>query len=374
MIFLGLACALANIAVAAQVPALNATSKQSVETSPWDVRENLAARQGDVWFDNYKFRNGEVLEKLRIHYATLGTPHRNEKGEIDNAVLVLHWTGADSRSLLSASYMNALYSAGKPLDASRYYLIFADSVGHGQSSQPSDGLKAAFPNYGYNDIVDLQHKLVTEQLGIKRLHAILGMSMGGMNAWQWAEAYPNAVEGIMPVVSMPIKVSGRNMLWRRMVINDIRSDPDWKGGNYTKPPVVWLRGYEILSMMINGVPHLQKIIPDSTAADVYINEARRKAQAVDANNILYSLQSSADYDPEGGLSGIKAKVFALNFDDDAFNPAELKVFEKLMPEISKGRFVLQPGSPASYGHLTMAYPEQWANQVGIFMAWLEQEE
>ena len=156
--------------------------------APWAQETNLAAVQADAWFDNYKFRNGETLERLKIHYATLGTPHRNARGDIDDAVLVLHWTGADGRALLSPTFTKALFDPGRPLDASRYYLIFPDSVGHGQSSKPSDGLKAKFPNYDYVDIVDLQHKLVTETLGIKHLHAVLGMSMGGMNAWQWAEA------------------------------------------------------------------------------------------------------------------------------------------------------------------------------------------
>jgi homoserine O-acetyltransferase len=157
-------------------------------------------KQADAWFENYKFRDGESIPRLRVHYATLGTSNRNAQGDIDNAVLVLHWTGADGRALVSPTYMKALFDRGQPLDAHSYYLIFPDSVGHGQSSRPSDGLRAGFPNYGYGDIVDLQHKLVTETLRIKHLHAILGMSMGGMNAWQWAEAYPDAMDGVMPVV------------------------------------------------------------------------------------------------------------------------------------------------------------------------------
>jgi homoserine O-acetyltransferase len=202
-------------------------------------------RQADAWFENYRFRDGEVLPRVRIHYATLGSPHRNAKGQIDNAILVIHWTGADGNALLSKHYMEALFAAGRPLDATRYFLILPDNVGHGKSSKPSDGLKAAFPKYGYADMVDLQHRLVTEKLGIEHLHAILGMSMGGMNAWQWAEAYPDAMDGVMPVVSMPIPISGRNMLWRRIVIDAIRSDPQWNGGNYTSPPQGWLNAFPI---------------------------------------------------------------------------------------------------------------------------------
>jgi homoserine O-acetyltransferase/O-succinyltransferase len=340
------------------------------DIAPWDRQTNAAAKQADAWFENYKFRDGETITRLRIHYATLGEPHRNADGNIDNAVLVLHWTGADGLALLSPAYMEALFDVGRPLDARRYYLIFPDNVGHGQSSKPSDGLKAKFPNYGYRDIVDLQHKLVTETLGINHLHAILGMSMGGMNAWQWAEAYPDAMDGVMPVVSLPIKVSGRNMLWRRMVINDIRSDPEWNGGNYTKPSTGWLLGYEILRMMIDGVPHLQATVPDGQAADRIIEDERKQAEAVDANDILYSLKSSADYDPEPGLTSIRTKVFALNFDDDEFNPEMLHVLERLMTQVPHGRFIVQSGSETSFGHLTMAHPELWAQHVGEFMQWL----
>ena len=340
------------------------------DLSPWDRQKNAIAKQAEVWFENYKFRDGETIPRLRIHYATLGDPHRGVDGSIDNAVLVLHWTGADGLALLSPTYMKALFDPGRPLDAHRYYLIFPDSVGHGQSSKPSDRLKANFPSYGYRDIVDLQHKLVTETLGINHLHALLGMSMGGMNAWQWAEAYPDVIDGVMPVVSLPIKVSGRNMLWRRMVINDIRSDPEWKGGNYAEPPTGWLRGYEILRMMIDGVPHLQAIVPDGQAADRLIEDARKQAEPVDANDILYSLTSSADYDPEPGLASITTKVFALNFDDDEFNPEMLHVLERLIPQVAHGRFIVQPGSETSFGHLTMAHPELWAQHVGEFMRWL----
>jgi homoserine O-acetyltransferase len=341
--------------------------------SPWDRRANSDAIQADAWFDDYRLRNGQTLPRLKIHYATLGTPHRNSQGNIDNAVLVLHWTGADSRALLSPTYMKALFDPGRPLDATRYYLIFADSVGHGQSSKPSDGLKAKFPNYGYGDIVDLQHKLVTETLGIRHLHAILGMSMGGMNAWQWAEAYPDMMDGVMPVVSLPIKVSGRNILWRRMVINAISSDPEWKNGDYPQPPSGWLKSYAVLRMMIDSVPHLQGTIPDGAAADAFLDATRQQAAQNDANDILYSLSSSGDYNPEPGLSSIKTKLFALNFADDEFNPDELHVLQNAVPKLKQGRYVVQPGTATSPGHLTMTRPDLWAQHIAEFMRWLGDE-
>jgi homoserine O-acetyltransferase len=343
----------------------------SEPTSPWDQRVNAAAVQADAWFDNYKFRDGKTLARLKIHYSTLGTPHRDAKGEIDNAVLVLHWTGADSRALLSPTYTQALFDPGRPLDANRYYLIFPDSVGHGHSSKPSDSLKMKFPNYDYNDIVDLQHKVVAETLGIKHLHAILGMSMGGMNAWQWAEAYPDTMDGVMPVVSLPIPVSGRNLLWRRMVIDAIRSDPEWKNGDYAETPRGWTVGYNILRMMIDSSSALQHEVPNGLAADKFLAGNRLTAEQVDANDILYSLKSSFSYDPEPGLSKIKTKLFALNFSDDEFNPDRLQVLQTAAPKLDHGRYVVQPGTPSSPGHFTMTRPDLWAQHVAEFMRWLD---
>jgi homoserine O-acetyltransferase len=261
------------------------TSSESFSSAAPDT----AAKQADAYYDDYRFRDGETLARLRLHYATLGNPHRNFHGDIDNAVLVLHWTGSGGSALLTPEYVKALFDPGQPLDARRYYLIFPDNLGHGNSSKPSDGMRASFPHYGYDDLVDLQHKLVTETLGIKHLHAILGMSMGGMNAWQWAEAYPDAMDGVMPVVSLPVKVSGRNLLWRRMVIAYIRNDPDWQGGNYAKEPRGFVQGYQLLRMMIDGVPHLHAIISDTKAADEFLASAALQVASEDANDVLYEL-------------------------------------------------------------------------------------
>ncbi|HYF55308.1 MAG TPA: alpha/beta fold hydrolase [Salinarimonas sp.] len=370
-VFLGLLVSettLVSTGFAQSGPSSPAATSETV--APWDQDANPAAVQADAWFDNYKFRNGETLERLKIHYATLGTPHRNARGDIDNAVLVLHWTGADGRALLSRTFSKALFDPGRPLDAARYYLIFPDSVGHGQSSKPSDGLRANFPNYDYGDIVDLQHKLVTETLGIKHLHAIVGMSMGGMNAWQWAEAYPDMMDGVMPVVSMPIPVSGRNLLWRRMVIDTILSDPAWRNGDHAKPPHNWVHGYRVLRMMIDSASALQRQVADGAAADKFLEVTRFQAAHVDANDILYSLKSSFSYNPEPELSKIRTKLFALNFSDDEFNPDELQVLQRLVPKLKQGRYVVQPGTETSPGHYTMTRPDLWSQHVGEFMRWL----
>jgi homoserine O-acetyltransferase len=332
---------------------------------------DLAPVQADAIFENYRLRNGEAFEQLRLHYATLGKPHRNAQGEIDNAVMVLHWTGNSGASLLTPEYIKALFRSGQPLDANRYYLIIPDNLGHGQSSRPGDGLRARFPHYGYNDLVDLQHKLITETLGIKRLHAILGMSMGGMNAWQWAVAYPDNVNAIMPVVALPVPISGRNVLWRRIVIAEIRNDPDWQRGDYVKPPRGFLEGYQVLRMMIDGVPHLQALISDTKAAEDFMATAAKQNAELDPNDLLYSLEASQDYNPEPGLAMIKAKVYALNFSDDEFNPAGLGLLQSRMKLVKNGSYFVQTGSPDSFGHLTMAHPSLWERRVRDFMNSLE---
>lgn len=335
-----------------------------------DSAASLQQREADVTYDEYRLRSGETIDHLRIHYATLGSPHRNDRGEIDNAVMLLHWTGSSGATLLNADYKKAVFADGKPLDARRYFLIFPDNFGHGRSTKPSDRLRAQFPHYGYNDIVDLQHKLVTETLGINRLHAIVGMSMGGMNAWQWAEAYPDQVEAIMPVVTLPAPIAGRNLLWRRMAIADIRNDQAWQQGNYAKAPPGYIQAYQLLRMMIEGVPHLEATIRDAQQAQDYLDAQAKRIENADPNDLLYSLEASQDYDPQPGLAGIKAKVYALNFDDDEFNPDRLQILQANIGKVKNARFAIQVGSPTSFGHLTMAYPSLWSDHVGEFMAWI----
>jgi homoserine O-acetyltransferase/O-succinyltransferase len=361
-------------AALAMLPLGSGARAQGADThnvNPLIGEENSEAKQGDAWFDNYRFKDGETIEKVHIHYETMGEPHRGKGGRINNAVLVLHWTGSNSRALLTPRYVKALFDPGRPLDARKYFLIFPDSIGHGESSKPSDGLRAKFPNYGYLDMVDLQHKLIVETLGIEHLHAILGMSMGGMNAWQWAEAYPGFMDGIMPVVSLPVKVSGRNLIWRRTAVDYIQGDSSWNGGNYSAPPRGWIQAYELLRLMIDGVPHMQATAPNLKEADRFIDDAKAEAARGDANDVLWSLKSSSDYDPEPELDRIRTKVFALNFDDDEFNPDVLKILQTRMQRVKSGRYIVQAGSASSFGHLTMAHPELWSKHVAEFMRELE---
>jgi homoserine O-acetyltransferase len=331
----------------------------------------LPIEQHDAVYQNYALLEGGRLPQVRIHYATIGTAHRNAAGQIDNAVLLLHWTGASGKAMLSETFQQSLYAPGAPLDASRYFLIIPDNLGHGASTKPSDGLKAQFPAYGYRDLVVLQHKLVTETLGIEHLHAIVGLSMGGMNAWQWAEQYPDAMDGIMPVVALPVHISGRNLLWRQMAARWIQQDPEYRDGNYTSQPQVLNQVGELIRLMIDGVPHLQSVLPDAAATQQFLQTIDQQGSGYDTNDLLYSIQSSRDYAPEDQLSVITTKVYALNFDDDEFNPARLQILEPSIAKIPHAQYAIQPGTAESHGHLTMAHPELWASHVSIFMKSLE---
>jgi len=272
----------------------------------------------------------------------------------------------------SPEFVSSLYELGRPLDASKYFLIFIDNVGHGGSSKPSDGLHAKFPHYGYRDMVDLQHLIVTETLGIRRLHAILGVSMGGMNAWTWAEQYSNAVQGVMPVAALPASISGRNLIWRRIVARSIRTDPAWQDGEYRQPPRGWLEAFPLFRMMLDGVPHLDATVKDRASADEFIQAAVDQAREQDANDALYSLESSGDYDPGPALSKVRAKVFALNFSDDEFNPVSLHTLEAVIPGVPGASFLIQSGDGTTFGHLTMRHPALWAKHVAAFLKSIEE--
>lgn len=320
----------------------------------------------------YTFRNGQKLENLKIHYTTLGKPHTNNEGVIDNAVLMLHWTGGSGADLLTETFLSELYAPGKPLDASHYYLIFPDSIGHGLSSKPSDELKMQFPAYGYQDMVDLQHLIISKALNINHLKIIIGTSMGGMHAWLWSEKFPNEMDGIMPIVSLPKHVEGRNLIWRQIIVQAIKNDPEWKNGNYDKQPYALTATWPFMKMLLNGVPHLEKIIPDRSAALNFISEANQSRE-IDANDLLYALSASNDYAPENNLTSIQAKVYALDFSDDQLNPPELETLTRLIKQVRQGKAVIQAATPNSFGHLTMAHPELWAEHVKTFIQFVDQK-
>ncbi|MFL9989461.1 alpha/beta fold hydrolase [Paraburkholderia sediminicola] len=352
--------------VAAATPA---RSEQNIS-----ARTDLHLRSADAGYTNYRFRSGESLEHVKIHYVTLGNPHHGSDGNIDNAVLMLHGTAADGHSLTSEEYREFLYSPGKPLDIRRYYVIVPDDIGHGKSSKPSDGLHMRFPHYGYADIVDLQHRLVFQTLRIKHLHALIGMSMGGMNAWQWAEAYGSQVDGVMPVAASPVAITGRNLLWRRWLISSITSAPDWNNGDYTRTPSGLVTGFQMMKIMLDGVPHLQHVVSSPANASDYLNNTRLQAEATDADDLLYAASAFADYNPEPSLASIQTNVYALEFSDDEINAGEFPYLPDLVRRIRSGRLLIQQGGPDSYGHLTIAHPRLWAKQVAQFMTFVERKQ
>jgi len=363
--------ALAVVLAAASSIAQAAGAGSGVSTGAQSDPSSVATpHQADATFADYRFRDGETLPQVRLHYATLGQPHRNAQGAIDNAVLLLHWTGASGQALLTPEYKTALFAPGAPFDAGRYFMILPDAVGHGRSSKPSDGLRTAFPHYGYGDMVDLEHMLVRETLGITHLSAVVGMSMGCMNAWQWAEAYPDAMDGIMAIACFPSPISGRNLVWRRMVVESIRSDPSWAKGVYEQPLASVSYGFEILSLMIDGVPHLQAAADTRGRADAFIRDVKEQAARLDANDLIYSLESSGDFDAEPGLSRVTTKVLAVNFADDEFYRDSLQTLQRDIREVRSGRFVVRAASDGSVGHMSMAHPALWVDQARDFVAWL----
>lgn len=338
--------------------------------APPPSHDAIDPHQADATFADYKFRDGETLHQLRLHYAVLGEPHRNKRGDIDNAILLLHWTNASSQALLVSEYKEALFGPDAPFDIKRFFVIIPDAIGHGQSSKPSDGLKARFPHYAYSDMVSLQHKLIVETLGITHLHAVVGMSMGCMNAWQWAETYPDALDGIMAIACFPSPISGRNLLWRRMIVDGIKADPAWDEGNYQRQPPSVAAGVQIARMMIDGVPHLQEEVNTRENADEFIRDTKQQAAGQDANDLIYSFEASGDFNAEPGLGNIKVKVFALNFVDDEFYRDSLQILQQDMPKLQNGKLVVRGISAGSTGHFSMAHPGLWKDQARDFVSWL----
>lgn len=337
------------------------------------TQDIVGYKESDFILPRYAFKNGQTLTHLRLHYIIAGTPQKNSQGEITNAVLFLHWTGG-SGSELFARFKQALLAPGKPFDANKYFLIFPDNIGQGQSSKPSDGLRMQFPNYNYQDMVELQHQLVSDHLKISHLKMIVGTSMGGMHSWIWSQLYPEFMDGIMPIVCLPRIIDGRNLLWRHIVINSIKNDPSWNNGNYKTPPYGVKAIWPLVAMMVDGVAHMQQIIPTVKEATHYIHSAIMESTKKDANDIIYVMSASRDYNPEPLLSMIKTKVFALDFTDDALNSPEFYRMPALMKQVKHGRWILQKGTASSHGHFTLLYPELWIKQAKRFVTWANRSE
>jgi len=319
------------------------------------------AHEGDFVIRDFHFRSGEALAALNIHYLTLGSPARDASGRVTNAVLILHGTGGSGRQFLAPQFAGDLYGPGQPLDVRRWFIILPDDIGHGASSKPSDGLRMRFPRYGYGDMVEAEHALVTKELGVSHLRLIMGTSMGCMHAFMWGEAWPGAMDALMPLACLPVKIAGRNRLWRAMVVDAIESDPAWKAGDYASEPLEGLRAAdEILAIAGSAPAQDLKAMPTGADSDAYLKTyLARSLPRLDADDLIYQVQSSLDYDPSKGLETIVAPMMWINSADDFINPPELGVAERQAPRLARGRFVLLPVSDLTHGHGTHTWAAAW---------------
>ena len=325
--------------------------------------------QHDFVLNNFKFRSGETLPELRIHYRTLGKPERDAAGVVRNAVLIMHGTGGSGAQFIRAEFAGVLFGPGALLDTARYFIILPDDLGHGQSSKPSDGLRAKFPRYGYLDMVEAEHRLVTEGLGVNHLRLVMGTSMGGMHTWLWGEQYPEFMDALMPLASLPTQISGRNRVWRRTIIDAIRNDPAWLGGNYSTQPPSLRTAEEILYLMSSNPVRRQHDLPTRALSDSRLDEAMASAlKTADANDVLYQIEASYDYDPGPGLEKIRAPLLAINSADDLINPPELGILEREIARVAQGRAIVIPFSPETRGHGTHTIAMVWKGYLQELMA------
>ena len=316
--------------------------------------------EGDFVIKNFTFTSGETLPELRIHYRTLGTPRKDASGVVRNAVLVMHGTGGTGGQFTGRNFAGELFGPGQPLDATKYYIILPDDIGHGGSSKPSNGLRGKFPRYGYVDMVTAEHRLVTEGLGVNHLRLVMGTSMGGMHTWMWGARYPDMMDALMPLASLPTQIAGRNRAWRRVVIDAIRNDPEWKNGDYTTQPGSLRTAAQMLWLVGSNPILRQKAAPTLAELDrVLDGYVANYMKTGDANDILYALEASKDYDPGPGLEKITAPLLAVNSADDIINPPELQILEREITRVKRGKAVVLPLSDRTTGHGTHTQAAVW---------------
>jgi homoserine O-acetyltransferase len=325
--------------------------------------------QGDFVLTDFKFRSGEALPELRLHYRTLGRPERDAQGVVRNAVLIMHGTGGSGAQFLRPEFAGKLFVPGGLLDAARYFIILPDGIGHGQSSKPSDGPRARFPRYGYLDMVEGQYRLLTEGLGVNHLRLVMGTSMGGMHTWLWGERYPLFMDALMPLASLPTQISGRNRVWRRVVIDAIRNDPEWRGGDYSNQPQSLRIAEEMLYLMSSNPVLRQQQMATLAASDSALDDAvSASLKTADANDLLYQVEASRDYDPAPQLGSIRAPLLAINSADDLINPPELGILERGIKRVATGRAVVIPLGPDTRGHGTHTIAAVWEHHLGELLA------
>jgi len=349
-----LPCALALLPAATTMAAPAATFE-------FDINQ---VREADYVVRDVTFHNGEKLPEVRMHYRVIGTPHRNASGKIDNAVLILHGTGGTGAQFLRPRFTE-LMAPGTPLDPAHYFIVLPDNIGHGGSSKPSDGLRMAFPRYDYDDMVELQHRLLREGLGIEKLRLAFGTSMGCMHIFVWAEKYPDFARAAMPMACQPVEIAGRNRMWRQAAMDMIRTDPVWNNGNYTTQPLHGLRGAAYLGLIAGTAPaYLQDRYPTRQAAEAYLKETiENTIPTLDANDYLYYFDSSRNYNPWPGLDHIRVPMTWINSADDFINPPGLKIAETAAKRLPTVRYILIPEDKSTQGHGTHTWAKFWREEL-----------
>lgn len=315
---------------------------------------------GQFIIRQFKFTNGAVLPELRLHYRTLGQPRKDDQGIVRNAIWIGHGTGGSGEQFLRPEFAGELFGPGQPLDATRYFIVLPDAIGHGQSSKPSDGLRAAFPQYGYRDMVEAQYRLLTEGLGVNHLRLVMGTSMGGMHTWVWGQQHPEFMDALLPLASLPAQISGRNRVWRKLLIDAIRQDPAWNGGNYQQQPPSLRTAQGLIYFMSSNPLLRQQQMPTLAKADEVIDQALAAAlRDLDANDLLYQVSASWDYDPGPRLAHIRAPLLAVNFADDLINPPELGILEREIRRVPHAEALLIPAGAETRGHGSHTVARLW---------------
>jgi homoserine O-acetyltransferase len=325
--------------------------------------------EGDYRVPEFRFQSGETLKDLRLHYTSYGKPVRDAAGHVTNAVLIMHGTGGSGQQFTQEKFAGELFGPGQLLDASRYYIILPDGIGHGKSSKPSDGLHMKFPHYDYADMVQAEHLLLTQGLKVDHLRLIMGTSMGCMHAWMWMETWPDFMDAGMPLACLTVEIAGRNRMWRKMAMESITRDPEWNGGEYTREPQGLTAALYILAIMGSAPLELQRDYPTRAQADADLDRwLEERLPKYDANDFLYALDASRDYDPSPRLDAVQVPVMWVNSADDMINPPELGIAEQEIRKVKQGRFVLLPITPDTRGHGTHTLPAIWKGFLAELLA------
>jgi len=320
--------------------------------------------EGDCTIHNFKFASGETLPELKIHYRTLGKIDKDATGKVTNAVLIMHGTTGSGAQFIRQEFAGELFGKDQPLDVTKFFIVLPDGIGHGQSSKPSDGMHAKFPRYGYVDMVEAQYRLLIDGLGVNHARLVMGTSMGGMHTWLWGESYPDFVDALMPLASLPTQISGRNRGWRRMIIDAIRNDPAWNNGEYKTQPPSLRTAAEMLWFMSSNPVVRQKEAPTLAKTDEVLDKfVDQIVKSDDANDVLYALEASHDYDPSPNLEKIRAPLVAINSADDLINPPELGILDREIKRVPKGRAIVIPLSDKTRGHGSHTIAPLWKDHL-----------